>query len=193
MKITMTTDETHIEYIFEKALHHYERGVSVSTIINTFPQYAKELHEMFDAMEVLRGEGKRIHPSRALLMNIIERVSEISHVSHVATERSKMKSRMFFRFAMPVGVLAVAMFVILSQLSTPSGPQSVALREFPDPVSADFPAKPATGSIDDIVDAMFADALNDQIAFAYENTELSITGDRTTLTNVADFYDEHDF
>lgn len=82
-----------LEKIFNQALELYEKGKSISEILNLFPQYRDELEEMFQIIQVIIREKEKISPSKELLTKIISQIQPTEKITKIE------ESRYFYRGA----------------------------------------------------------------------------------------------
>lgn len=70
----MKDSKIEIEKSIQEALELREKGKSIPEILSLFPEYRKELEEIFVIIEVLSSEKDKIKPSRVILDKIISQI-----------------------------------------------------------------------------------------------------------------------
>jgi len=71
----MNTNNKNLEKIMSEALELKEKGKTISEILDLYPEYKKELKEMFQIIDILSREKEKILPSKELLTKIISELT----------------------------------------------------------------------------------------------------------------------
>lgn len=71
----MKVDNNNLEKIISEALELQEKGRSIPEILSLFPEYKKELEEMFETIRVLASQKEKILPKQELLTKIISQIN----------------------------------------------------------------------------------------------------------------------
>jgi len=79
-----------LEKIFDKALNLWEKGKSLPEIFDIFPEYQKELKELFEVVDFIKKEKSAFMPRKELLSNIL---SQIDVLSVTETKESRSMHR----------------------------------------------------------------------------------------------------
>jgi hypothetical protein len=211
------------EEIIEKVLQYLESGKTPAEIFGLFPKYQEELKEILSTYSLLKEESKKIVPTKESFQQIIDKINvsvtnelnpRYSYMEEVQGRPSLEKinniTKIFnlmninWKIWAPVGIVAVVALVIIgsSQLGTksPQAPitDSGQAQEQPIAVSQDLPkvavAEPATGNVDDAVNAILASVSDDEALFAdaIKDGEL-IAADNQSINNFGQSYYENEF
>jgi|GEM_PF-4221255 len=70
----MNTNPENLEKIMSEALEFKEKGKTISEILDLYPEYKKNLKEMFQTIDVLAREKEKALPSKELLTKIVSGV-----------------------------------------------------------------------------------------------------------------------
>jgi len=119
-----------LEKIFSKSLELYEKGKSISEILDLYPDYSEELQEIFQTIQMLTHEKENLIPPKELLAKIISQIKIPEEVTKIEESRylhrGEIKGRpsifqsltktewliMSKKIYIGIGVLALALLVI---------------------------------------------------------------------------------
>jgi negative regulator of sigma E activity len=211
-----------IEEIVEQALRYIDAGKTPAEILALFPDYQKELKEIFFAVDFIKNESGKIYPDKEIFKQVMAKIP-LSVTNEQNPRYSFMKEvqgrpswslinnitkilnpmTMNWKIIAPVGVVAVIALVIVgvSQFGTKSPQTPIAdsgqVQEAPIAVSQDLPvasSQPATGDIDETVNAILAAANAEETYFAdaIKDNEL-IAADSQSINNFGQSYYENEF
>jgi len=209
------------EKVIEKAIELLDKGKSIPEILNSFPEFEKELKEIFEIIEILGKE--KITPNREILERIINQIGIEKGVTKEELTRylereTKLKGRLSlieliksgfnmaekWKIIVPVGtliVLAVLIFAtqsskkpteIAGPTATPVSTGEIA-RETP--VFSQETPPVATGNIDDVVSVVLSDASVEVSQIERDIQEdVNILGiDNQALNDFLGAYNENEF
>ena len=199
-----------LEEIIGKTLGYLDGGKSPAEILNLFPEHRAMLKEIFSTISLLKKEGESIALFQGLFKQVIEQI--LDGVTNETNVRYKYKKEVEGRPSLdnittkiydlmivnwkvwaPLGIIAVvALVAIGSYQSGTKTPQAPVAEEKPQqqPVAV----KPATGNIDDAVNAALASIADDQALFAdaEKDAEL-IAADSQAISDFGQSYNENEF
>jgi hypothetical protein len=211
-----------IEEIVGQALRYIDEGKTPAEILALFPDYQKELKEVFFAVDFIKKEGGKIYPDKEIFRQVMAKIP--SSVTNEQNPRySFMKEvqgrpswslinnitkifnpmTMNWKIIAPVGVVAVIALVLVgvNQFGTKSPQAHLAddgqVQEASIAVSQDLPvasSQPATGDIDETVSAILAVASVEETYFAdaIKDGEL-VAADSQSINNFGQSYYENEF
>ncbi|TSD03763.1 MAG: hypothetical protein Athens071426_45 [Parcubacteria group bacterium Athens0714_26] len=213
-------NDKNLERIFEKVLELLDSGKSQEEILNLFPESREMLKEIFFTINLFKKEGESIIPSKELFKQIIERIPSgvTNEVNPRYLYRKEVQSRFSFKkinnitkiynlmtinwkIWAPVGIVAVVTLVTIGfnqlGIKAPQAPIAGEMTQAPVAVSQELPVavtKPATGNVDDAVDAILASISDDEAFFAdaTKDAEL-IAADSQSISNFGQSYNENEF
>lgn len=209
----MTTNNEKLENILGKALELYEKGVSTSEILNSFPEHRKELEEMFQTIQVLIREKERIIPPQELLAKIISQLQSQNNVTNAEKVRylyrGETKGRPSlniiirqitnlimtwnWKVILPLGIVTVLVVVVLSYQI---GKRPQVAEEQPSSPVAEKPAvlPPATGNVDDAVNAVIVATDNElTVLNEYDSDVALVEADSQAISDFGQAYNENEF
>lgn len=215
-------DDKKIEEIIELALRYIDDGKTPDEIFDLFPEWREELKEVFFAVDFIKKEGRKIYPDKEIFKQVMAKIpssvtnqnnSRYSFMKEVQGRPSWSKINnitkilnpmtMNWKIIAPVGIVAVIALVLVSvsQFGTKSPQAPIAdngqVQESPIAISQDLPVaktQPATGDIDETVDAILAAASADESYFAdaIKDSEL-VAADSQSINNFGQSYYENEF
>lgn len=211
-----------MEKIIDQALALIESGKSSREILDMLPEYKKELQEIFQLLDLLNVQKEKIVPSQKFLTKIIANLPAAGSVTEKEIVRyllrgeqkpgdyawqngrpskkiikSKINDLMTINWKVwtPLGIIAVVALAIIgsyqlrTETETPQTPIAAPTQELPATVT-----KPATGNIDDTVNAILASVSDDQTFFAdVEKDAELITADSQAISNFGQSFNENEF
>ncbi len=199
-----------IEGIIEKTLQYLDSGKTPAEILNLFPKHRKELNEILSTVSLLKKEREKIVPPRESLRQTMDKItsSVTNGVNIRYLYREEVQSRpslnhitakiddlmtINWKIWGPLGIIAVVVVVLLSsyQFGTkaPQAPITAPSQELTVAVT-----KPATGNVDDAVNAILAAVSDDQALFAdVEKDAALVNADSQELSNFGQSYNENEF
>jgi len=216
-------DDDKIIKIIDEAMMFYEKGKSRREIFDLFPERQTELQKMFQIIENLRDEGKKIEAPKELLIKILAGLPEIENVTDLQfnrslnkeeEEKSKRKGRSSTNYIIqiydlmttkwkiwaPLGIVSVAILIVLGyyQFSykipeyASEETQSIAVtaKEALPIVSL----APATGNVDDAINALLGELSDDELVFAAEQEDKTFLAlDSQEVSDFGQIYNENEF
>lgn len=216
----MQKEHDKIIEIISEAVALLESGRTPSEIFDLFPEHRNELQETFRIIGDLRNAAEKIKPSKELLVKILAALPETDNVTNPQFNRyfskDEEKGRLkhliqIYDFMATkwkvwglVGVVVVAILVVLGYSQLAPQPAPYADEEAPSVVSeadlppADLPpivsVAPATGNIDDAVNAILSEILDTQSAFAAEEKDGTLLIlDSQAIGDFGQAYNENEF
>ncbi len=215
-------DDKKIEEILEQALKYIDDGKTPDEIFDLIPDYREELKQVFFAVNFIKKEGEKIYPDREIFKQAMAKIpssvtnqnnprysfmkevqgrpswSKINNITKILNPMT-----MNWKIIAPVGVVAVIVLVLVgvSQFETKSPQAPIAdngqVQEAPIAISQDLPTasqQPATGDIDETVNAILAAASAEKTYFAdaIKDGEL-IVADNQSINNFNQSYYENEF
>jgi len=205
-----------LEKVLTEAFEFYEQGKPVTEILNLYPNYyRKELDGMFQSIQTLAAAKTGLVPPKKLLVKIVESVTNTEKNRYLHKEA---KGRPFvdiikhqisnfmtwnWKVAMPIGVVAVLVAVIsYSQIGTKAPgvtekpkPNSIveeSLSGIAEEKQAVLP--PATGNVEDAVDAVLAMIENEQSILDEDESDAALVmADSQAISDFGQSYNENEF
>lgn len=211
-----------IEEIVGQALQYIDDGRTPAEILALFPDYQAELKEVFFAVDFIKKEGDKIYADKEIFRQVMSKIPasvtneqnpRYAFMKEVQGRPSWLKINnitkilnpvtMNWKIIAPVGVVAVIALVLVgtSQFGTKSPQAPIAdngqVQETPVAISQDLPVakpQPATGDIDETVNAILAAASAEETYFAdaIKDGEL-ITANSQSINNFGQSYYENEF
>jgi len=211
-----------IEPIIELALRYIDDGKTQDDIFDLFPEWREALKEVFIAVDFIKKEGGKIYPDKEIFRQVMAKIpssvtnqnnprysfmkevqgrpswSKINNITKILNPMT-----MNWKIIAPVGVVAVIALVLVgvSQFGTKSPQAPIAdngqVQETPIAISQDLPVaktQPATGDIDETVNAILAAASAEEAYFAdaIKDGEL-VAADSQSINNFGQSYYENEF
>jgi len=206
-----------IEEIIEKTLEYIDSGKTSAEIFDLLPEYRETVKEILTAVSLLKKESESVVPSRELFRQTMDKIAgnvtnrfnpRYSYMEEVQGRPSlkniitKIHNLMAINWKIwaPVGIVAVVALVIIGSnqfgTKTPT-PITEETPQAPVAVSQELPVavtKPATGNVDDAVNAILAGISDDQALFAdaAKDAEL-VAADSQTISDFGQSYNENEF
>ena len=211
-----------IEDIVEQVLQYINEGKTPAEILALFPDYQVELKEVFFAIDFIKKEGGKIYPDKEIFRQVMAKIPSsvtneqnprYSFIKEAQGRLSSLKINNIikilnlmtinWKIIAPVSVVVFAALVLVgvSQFGTKSPYTPIAnngqIQETSVETSQDLPVakpQPATGDIDETVNAILASASAEEIYFAdaIKDGEL-ITADSQLINNFGQSYYENEF
>ncbi len=207
-----------LEEILEKTLEHLDRGKSPAEILNLFPEYEIMLKEIFSAINLLTKEKESIAPSQELFKQVIEQIpgSVTNEVNLRYSYEKEVQGRpslnsiitkvydlmtINWKVLAPLGIIAAVAIVIVGSYQFGTKAPAPITRETPQaPVAQEEPqqqpivVKPATGNVDDAVNAILAGISDDQTLFADAEKDAELLAvDSQAISDFGQSYYENEF
>ena len=216
-------DDDKIIKIIDEAMMFYEKGKSRREIFDLFPERQTELQKMFQIIENLRDEGKKIEAPKELLIKILASLPEIENVTDFQfnrslnkeeEEKSKRKGRSSTNYIIqiydlmttkwkiwaPLGIVSVAILIVLGYyqfsykipeyVSEETQSIAVTAKEALPIVSL----APATGNVDDAINALLGELSDDELMFAAEQEDKTFLAlDSQEVSDFGQIYNENEF
>ncbi len=211
-------NDKRIEEIVEQVLRYIDEGKTPMEIFDLFPDYREELKEVFFVINFIKKEGGKIYPDKEIFKQVMEKMptsvtnqnnSRYSFMKEVQGRPSlpiinsltKILNHMTmnWKIMVPVGIVVVIALVLIgiNQFGTKSLQSPIAEQETPIAISQDLPTaslQPATGNIEETVNAIIAAASAEETYFAdaIKDSEL-IAVDSQLINNFGQSYNENEF
>ncbi len=203
-------NDKNIEQALEKALELLDNDTSQEEILISFPGHKEILKEIFSAITLLKKEKTAIVPPKELLEAILKHLPQ--GVTEMINSRylyrgEKIQVRPFlnniitniydlmiinWKVWAPIGIVAVVAIVVIATQFGTKAPQAPVARE--ERQEQPFTVKPATGNIDDAVNAILAGVSEDQALFADTEKDADlIASDSQEISDFGQSYDENEF
>lgn len=201
--------------IISEAMALLENGKTPSEIFDLFPEYRNELQKVFRTIGDLRNAAEKIEPPKELLVKILAAFPETDNVTNPQfnryfskdEEKGRLKNIIQIYDSMTtkwkalatLGVVAVVILIALGYYQFSSRTPEYVDEETPSiagqgempPVAS---VTPATGNIDDAADAILAEILDAQSAFAAEEGDKTLlASDSQEIGNFGQSYNENEF
>lgn len=172
----MDTKPRTFEQALVKALQLRDSGKSKTEILNSLPEFRKELGEIFQILNVLLSQKKEeVAPEKSLLAKVLSRLPRTAgavtntKISRYQ-ERGDTKGRpshlinqiynlMVQKLAIGIGIVVVLLLLVFSARMDKEASLSVV---------------PATGDVSDVLEALLADSANEQSVLADEGGDTSL-------------------
>jgi hypothetical protein len=209
-----------LEEIIEKILEYVDSSKSPAEVLNLFPEHQENVKEILSLISLLKKESESIAPSKESLKKVMEKIpgSVTNGFNHRHSYMKEVQGRpslnkiniitkiynlmtINWKIWAPVGIVAAVVLVMIgvNQFGTkaPQAPIAEETPEAPVAVSQELPVavtEPATGNIDDAVNAILAGISDDEAFFAdaAKNAEL-IAADSQAINNFGQSYNENEF
>ncbi len=211
-----------LENVLGEALKFYEEGKSIPEILDLFPEYKKDLEEIFEVIELVRQGKDAIEPSKEVLSEMLNRIPS-NGVTYLKIRRypygGGIKGRTSFirniinqihksmnlnwKIAFPiVGIVAIiAVLLIYSQSfkePTQYTGEKTLKQELAEKTQASKPKEvtipKATGNIDDAINAIIAFSTNEEYVLDEEDIDASlIEADNQAISDFGQSYGEDEF
>lgn len=143
----MTTKIPPIEKILAEALDLHEKGVSLHSIVRTYPEYKAEIEELFASMATLSLEKEKVRVPAAGLERLLASLPE---PEPLAVQKGSIRSPFTsfvssiqvstLRFVLPIAALALLTGGLILHKGNPNGPVAMTVPVTP---SATAPAQNA--------------------------------------------------
>lgn len=212
-------DDKKIEEIVGQVLQYIDDGKTPAEIFDLFPDYREELKEVFFAVDFIKKEGGKIYPDKEIFRQVMARIpanvtnehnprysfmKEVQGRPSLRNMITKIQDLMTINWKVwaPVGIVAVVALVLVgnSQLGTKAPQAPVAEESTQAPIAAptqELPVavtKPATGNVDDAVNAILAAVSDDQALFAdVEKDAALVAADSQAISDFGQSYNENEF
>jgi tetrahydromethanopterin S-methyltransferase subunit B len=207
-----------IEEIIEKTLEYIDSGKTPAEIFDLLPQYQETVKEILTVVSLLKKESELVIPSKELFRQTMDKIAgnvtnrfnpRYSYMEEVQGRPSlnniitKINDLMTINWKIwaPLGIVAVVALVIISSYQfgtkSPQAPIAEETPQAPVAVSQELPVavtKPATGNVDDAVNAILAGISDDEalLADAAKDAEL-IAADSQAISDFGQSYNENEF
>lgn len=208
-----------LEEILEKTLEYLDSGRTPAEILNLFPKHREMLKEIFSTINLFKKEGKSIVPSKELFRHVMEQIpgdvtngvnlrylyqKEVKGRPSLSNIITKVHDLMTINWKVwaPLGIIAVVALAVIgySQFGAKAPQAPVAEETTQAPIAAptqELPVavtQPATGNIDDAVNAIIAGVSDDQALFADAEEDAALVGaDSQALSDFGQSYNENEF
>ncbi|KKS26772.1 MAG: hypothetical protein A2736_01210 [Candidatus Yanofskybacteria bacterium RIFCSPHIGHO2_01_FULL_41_27] len=203
------------EKIIIKALELLEKGEPIPKILNLlapsgvegFPENKNELEELFQTLTTVQTAKHAIHPPKKLLYKIISQIPD-ERTEHQENHSPSFGFAPWFKFAVPVAMIAVLVSVFYSKLLPEESQKTAELTTTPAPaVSAPAitdkeknkttspspePTSLATDNLDALIDEAIALADNQQFAQNEDADASFINSDDQALDDLGQYYNEEE-
>lgn len=199
----MNNKTEQLETILNDALDLRKQGKSASDIFNLFPEHKKELSELFQTIEWASAESSKIVPNKEILesvtKNVIDRYTnkgeEIGRISFPTLLTNQIHAIMSLKKILPVGVLVViaALFIFSKSGTINLQNTNQTAGENEGQIATQVPVAPATGNIDDTINALLAFSTNGQFVVGEDTSDLLITSESEELNEFGQSYNENEF
>lgn len=195
-----------------KALELFEKGATISNILNLFPEQKEELRELFQTMETVQSAKNSIRPSETLLQEIISQIPD-ERIEHQENHIPPFGFPAWFKFAVPTAAMTMILIAVFYSKLLPKESQEIAQNiteqtatpTVVSPVSTQStnnkknektfsptPTSLAADNIDALINEAIALADNQQFV-PNEDTDASfINSDDKAFDNFSQFYDENE-
>jgi len=207
-----------IEEIIEKTLEYLDSGKTPAEIFDLLSKHQETVKEILTAVSLIKKEGESVAPSRELFRQTMDKIASnvtngfsprYSYMEEVQGRPSlnniitKIHDFMTINWKIwaPLGIIAIVAVVIVGsyQFGTkaPQAPIAEETPQAPVAVSQELPVavtKPATGNVDDAVNAILAGISGDQALFddAAKDAEL-LAADSQAISDFGQSYNENEF
>jgi len=207
-----------IEEIIEKTLEYLDSGKTPAEIFDLLSKHLETVKEILTAVSLIKKEGESVAPSRELFRQTMDKIASnvtngfsprYSYMEEVQGRPSlnniitKIHDFMTINWKIwaPLGIIAIVAVVIVGsyQFGTkaPQAPIAEETSQAPVAVSQELPVavtKPATGNVDDAVNAILAGISGDQALFddAAKDAEL-LAADSQAISDFGQSYNENEF
>jgi len=205
-----------LEKVFFEALKYYEEGKPISEILNLFPDYKKELQEVFGVISLINSEKKKITPLQGVLTQIINQAEPLN-VTFLKNNRflykeAVNKSQAFlnnifnmkemiakqWKIVAPLGLAILLVgFLVFSQGGKKITKETEKeIGTLVTPKTASQPTAPmAAANADEVVDAFLSDFSGEKSQISEETNEDAglITSDSQAINDFIQVYSENDF
>jgi len=207
-----------IEEIIEKTLEYLDSGKTPAEIFDLLSKHQETVKEILTAVSLIKKEGESVAPSRELFRQTMDKIASnvtngfsprYSYMEEVQGRPSlnniitKIHDFMTINWKIwaPLGIIAIVAVVIVGsyQFGTkaPQAPIAEETSQAPVAVSQELPVavtKPATGNVDDAVNAILAGISGDQALFddAAKDAEL-LAADSQAISDFGQSYNENEF
>jgi len=216
-------DDDKIIKIIDEAMMFYEKGKSRREIFDLFPERQTELQKMFQIIENLRDEGKKIEAPKELLIKILAGLPEIENVTDFQfnrslnkeeEEKSKRKGRSSTNYIIqiydlmttkwkiwaPLGIVSVAILIVLGyyqfsyKIPEYAGEETQSIAVTAKEALPIVSLAPATGNVDDAINALLGELSDDELVFAAEQEDKTfLTLDSQEVSDFGQIYNENEF
>jgi hypothetical protein len=205
-----------LEEIIEKTLEYLDSSKSPAEVLNLFPERQENVKEILSIINLLKKESESIAPSKESLKKVMEKIPssvtnglnsrysymEVQGRPSLSNIITKIHDLMIINWKIwaPVGIVVLAVLVIIgvNQFGTkaPQAPITKETPQTPVAVSQELPVavtKPATGNVDDAVNAILAGISDDQAIFddAAKDAEL-VAVDSQVISDFGQSYNENE-